>query len=858
MLQILSQDEHVYVLSKDEHVYVLSQDEHVSILSQDEHVYVLSKDEHVYVLSQDEHVSILSQDEHVYVLSKDEHVYVLSKDEHVYVLIKDEHVSILSQDEHVSILSQDEHVSVVWTPVTTTTTMKSVKGLPRETWDEIAAKRLLCLPIWLKTGNIARRRLLQLPVPQEMTHLAEGRESGNRRNTTKILKALLWQGKMPVSEDSETLFNALDNGHMAEVNEELDKYPESVNGRDEEHRLPSITLQIVPIRRHFLEFWIFLEVLIERGAQLTHVDKDKHSAVHWAVVCGQLETLIYLLKHGAPSNLPDAHGAYPLHYATVIEDVSVERASTMLHVLLKQGDNVNCVDNDNRTPLLWASSNGNVEGFKSLVQAGANKLAVDRDRLGVLHCAASHGHLEIIRTMLDMSHRNVVNTKDRNGDTPLFYASTFGHYECAKLLLENGADANHMDKRLRTAAHCAAAKGQLHILKLLKQYGASFELQNYRGDLAFHEAVQTGSKELVEWLLTIEPKFIKATNFYGRTPLHLAAASGNMELVVLLCTRGSEINPLMLYKNQMYTPLDLAKRREHELVVDYLSQRHDAFTSQQITEDKRNFSRSSIEEQLKMVAKLRKVRAQRQKAQGQLKIFRRGKSVQSVDSNGGPSDQRRSSSASEVRLHNLPSKSTSTTDLTKHASDSMLMNGIARKVSSSNVFGGMERQLVEDTIQKIVQKELRKTPLRTDATGSSGDSRKENVSPVDKQQVQKTNLTRNAREYISDEDGQASSSTQQSDLLLNGHNNNSVVVEAGGDKPRRKKRVQMEAQTEKSEAQVSNLSSASLARDLNNRAAKNLPMTELHIIEDGWEPPYGRMAFIESTTERRYVHEKAI
>lgn len=32
------------------------------------------------------------------------------------------------------------------------------------------------------------------------------------------------------------------------------------------------------------------------------------------------------------------------------------------------------------------------------------------------------------------------------------------------------------------------------MLKLLKQYNASFEIQNYRGDLPVHEAVQTGSK----------------------------------------------------------------------------------------------------------------------------------------------------------------------------------------------------------------------------------------------------------------------------------------------------------------------------------------------------------------------------
>ena len=44
-------------------------------------------------------------------------------------------------------------------------------------------------------------------------------------------------------------------------------------------------------------------------------DKEQHSAVHWAVVCGQLEALDVLCNSGALVNSPDIHGAYPLHYA---------------------------------------------------------------------------------------------------------------------------------------------------------------------------------------------------------------------------------------------------------------------------------------------------------------------------------------------------------------------------------------------------------------------------------------------------------------------------------------------------------------------------------------------------------------
>lgn len=46
--------------------------------------------------------------------------------------------------------------------------------------------------------------------------------------------------------------------------------------------------------------------------------------------------------------------------------------------------------------------------------------------------------------------------------------------------------------------------------------------------------------------MSIQPSTLNATNHAGRSGLHLAAATGNMEIVVLLCTKNAEIDPLML------------------------------------------------------------------------------------------------------------------------------------------------------------------------------------------------------------------------------------------------------------------------------------------------------------------------
>uniref|UniRef100_W6NB38 Ankyrin domain containing protein n=1 Tax=Haemonchus contortus TaxID=6289 RepID=W6NB38_HAECO len=139
--------------------------------------------------------------------------------------------------------------------------------------------------------------------------------------------------------------------------------------------------------------------------------------------------------------------AAPLHYATAIEDISAELALAVLHTLIKGGAIPNCRDIDDRTPILWAASNGNLEAMHSLKQAGGDLEAVDRDRLGVLHCAASHGYHETIDFFMEAASHPAVDQRDRAGHSALFYAVTYGHYEAAKHLLDYGANPNHQVQR---------------------------------------------------------------------------------------------------------------------------------------------------------------------------------------------------------------------------------------------------------------------------------------------------------------------------------------------------------------------------------------------------------------------------
>lgn len=89
---------------------------------------------------------------------------------------------------------------------------------------------------------------------------------------------------------------------------------------------------------------------------------------------------------------------------------------------------------------------------------------------------------------------------------------------------------------------------------------------------AFIEAVKKGQLAEVKKLLDAYPELLDLPNFFGKTPLHVAASNGRDSIVELLLSRGPSslrfgrqhgsisLNSLDSLK---WTPLDWAVRNEH-------------------------------------------------------------------------------------------------------------------------------------------------------------------------------------------------------------------------------------------------------------------------------------------------------
>jgi len=124
-----------------------------------------------------------------------------------------------------------------------------------------------------------------------------------------------------------------------------------------------------------------------------------------------------------------------------------------------------------QTPLHVAAGAGNAEGIQAFLE---RKLDIEAEMPGnrwhPLHMAAISGQTKAIEALLD--NNADVNSKAKNGTTPLLCAADRGHKDAVLLLLKYKADLNLRERRGRAAIHLAAEKGHVEVIKVLLAFGA--------------------------------------------------------------------------------------------------------------------------------------------------------------------------------------------------------------------------------------------------------------------------------------------------------------------------------------------------------------------------------------------------
>ncbi|XP_032875200.1 transient receptor potential cation channel subfamily A member 1 [Amblyraja radiata] len=368
-----------------------------------------------------------------------------------------------------------------------------------------------------------------------------------------------------------------------------------------------------------------MEILIRKGEELGYsremhtnfLDEGLHTPLHMALLGGKIETIKTCINNGAKIDLQEQKDkSTPLHFACLqgafeavrfmlsqykgendilhildgIKQTPIHKAATydsseLLEYLIEQGSDMNMVDSESRTPLLWATSRCAWNSVKILVIKGANvkiknsmgcnflhltvlqpkglqnlseeilksievhELLDDKDNNGCtpLHYVCTLGQTDSVAKMLALKACLYLKTRDKKSS--LHFAANYGRLNTCKLLLQDISYTkllNEGDGTGMTPVLLAAQHGHTAVVQLLLRKGALF-MRDYKSWTALHYAALGGHSQTMEVLLQGNISLLDQVDEKGNTALHLAAKRGHNSAVRLLLAQGAAI---VLNKNE--------------------------------------------------------------------------------------------------------------------------------------------------------------------------------------------------------------------------------------------------------------------------------------------------------------------
>jgi uncharacterized protein len=321
--------------------------------------------------------------------------------------------------------------------------------------------------------------------------------------------------------------------------------------------------------------------LIEAGANVNEAEVNGTTPLHWAAHHGNLAIVQRLLRAEANINQANDYGSTPIYEAVFQGDQAVVKA------LLDAGADVDSPNSHGQTNLMVAARTENVALARLLLDRGANvnaretranqtalMWAVAKNNVAMTELLLEHGADPNAQSIMHDWDRRVtseprVKYQPTGGFTPLLFAARENCQACVVSLLAHGADIDMTDPDGTTALNLAIQNGHYDLAKLLIEQGADVNLWDWWGRGPLYSAIdmntlpkggrvdlpsldQTLPVELVAMLLArganpnLQIKFLVPFRnvgadrggdlvlITGSTPLLRAAKAGDVEVVRML------------------------------------------------------------------------------------------------------------------------------------------------------------------------------------------------------------------------------------------------------------------------------------------------------------------------------------
>ena len=193
-----------------------------------------------------------------------------------------------------------------------------------------------------------------------------------------------------------------------------------------------------------------------------------------------------------------------------------------------------------------------------------------------------------------------VNVKNEKGMSLLHSAIIFGNSQAFEALIENFIDIDIKDNLGNTPVHYCVINNRLGFLKTLIRKGANLTIRNESGESPLYKASILGRTEIIYLFLetmkfdiyetnnndetmfmalvrsrnldllrntVLDDKIVNVKNYRGAAPLHIASASGDLNVCSYLIENKAFVN---IKNNDGETPLFYAVKYKNLDVIDIL------------------------------------------------------------------------------------------------------------------------------------------------------------------------------------------------------------------------------------------------------------------------------------------------
>lgn len=286
---------------------------------------------------------------------------------------------------------------------------------------------------------------------------------------TWLCALLLWSLGI-YAAGTNSLFDAINAGDLATVVSLLESGAD-VNARDADYM--NATPLMVAMGKNDLEL---TELLLEAGADINAIDENGDPAINWAAYYGLTDQVKLLLDHGASAQLVGHGNAL---------DIAMRRGHQELVLALVENQGFATGLTAAALELQAAIDDGDIQAAEGAISRGAEAQGLDETGRPFIARAARNGNVEMV--LLLKANGAKIDAQDPIGFTPLMEVAREGNVVTSEILLQEGADPNHVAFKRGlsfTPLHQAAVGGHVTVLAALLNADAQLDRVDSMGNTA--------------------------------------------------------------------------------------------------------------------------------------------------------------------------------------------------------------------------------------------------------------------------------------------------------------------------------------------------------------------------------------